>query len=479
MSHKNWSRRQVLKGAGVALSVPWLETFAPRTAKAQAAAMKKRYISLYFPNGCADFWHPTGAGMGDAWKLSPIWEPLAPLKDKVIATQNLTYQAALQKPNPSHGQLCASMWSCVVADPNPANAKNGTTVDQMIAAAIQPTAKTPLGSLQVGLSTLDSYADGRHGAHSRSISWSSPTQPLYKIVSPQGVFDRLVGPGAQPTGMPMATDPLAERRRALKKSALDYIIESSTSLQGRLGKSDKARLDQFLTSTRNLETRVLAMNMQMAGCNPGTRPTQVYGVPSGSFTNPADYNRGKHADLMTDLVVMGLQCDATRVVSYMLDDARSDYAYTFLQARNFTDTGSTAAGGMVSNGNIADGLAGYHGLQHAGDKNNGFATINYWFAQKAADLALKLKASMEGTTNILDQSVITFGSGMHGGNHEGNDIPVVLIGSGGGVLKQNMFAAFPQTELIGNVHLTIMKNVFGMTNATFPMSTGVISGILA
>jgi hypothetical protein len=164
----------------------------------------------------------------------------------------------------------------------------------------------------------------------------------------------------------------------------------------------------------------------------------------------------------------------------MLDDARSDYAYTFLQARNFTTAGSTAASGSVSNGNIADGLAGYHGLQHAGDTNNGFATINYWMAQKAADLALKLKASTEGATNILDQSVIVFGSGMHGGNHEGIDIPVVLIGSGGGVLKQNVFASFPaMSQYIGNVHLTIMQKVFGMTGATFPMSTGVIPDILA
>jgi hypothetical protein len=470
---KNWTRRQVLKGAGVALSVPWLETFAPRTAKAQAAAAKKRFISLYFPNGCADFWHPTGSGA--TWGLSPIWEPLAPLKDKLIATQNLTYQGGLQKPNPSHSQLCASMWSCVVPDANPANARNGVTVDQMIATAIAPTAKTPLASLQVGLSTLDSYADGRHGAHSRSISWSAPTTPLYKIVSPQAAFDRIVGMNP-PTGNNAPADPLAERRRLLKKSALDYIVESTTGLQGRLSKSDKGRLEQFLTSTRALENRIVnTPGMPGAGgaCSPPARPTQTYGV--GMV--PTGYNRATHADLMTDLVVLGLQCDATRVVSYMLDDARSDYAYTFLQARNFTATGSTAGGGSVSNGNIGEGLAGFHGLQHAGDTNNGFATINHWFAQKAAALAMKLKASVEGATNILDQSVIVFGSGMHGGNHEGIDIPVVLIGSGGGVLKQNVFV--PTTNLMGNVHLTIMQKVFGMTTATFPQSTGVIAEYLA
>jgi hypothetical protein len=473
MNRKNWTRRQALKGAGVALSLPWLETFAPRTAKAQAAAVKKRYISLYFPNGCADYWHPTGSGTGDAWQLSPIWAPLAPVKANIIATTNLTYQMPLQAPNPSHSQLCASMWTGVVADPNPNNNINGTSVDQMIAS----TMTTPLKSLQVGLSTLDSYTDGRAPAHSRSISWASPTQPLYKIVSPQGVFDRLVGGGATattPTGTP---DPLAERRRALQKSALDYVLESTTALETRLGKSDRAKLDQFLTSTRNLETRVgsAAVQPTAGGCKPLTRPTAVYAVNNVLPT----YSREAHANLMTDLVVMALQCDTTRVVSYMLDDARSDFAYTFLTARAFTDTGSTPAAGNVSNGNIASGLAGYHGLQHAGDKNDGFATINYWLAQKAADLAGKLKASMEGTTNLLDSTVIVFGSGMHGGNHAGVDIPVVLMGGGAIGLRQNVFAPFPQTQLMNNIHLTIMQKVFGMTTATFPSSTGIVPDILA
>src|SRR5262245_64449578 len=102
MKPTSWSRRNVLKGVGVTLALPWLETFAPRTAKAQAAAAKKRYVALYFPNGTANFWNPTGSGTGDAWKLSPILEPAAPIKQYMTVLQNVGYQPGLRTCNPKH-----------------------------------------------------------------------------------------------------------------------------------------------------------------------------------------------------------------------------------------------------------------------------------------------------------------------------------------------------------------------------------------
>src|SRR5678815_5594458 len=129
MKRKTWSRRHALMGAGVALSLPWLETFSPRTALAQTAATKKRYVVLYFPNGAAEFWHPTGTGSGDSWTLSPILEPLAPFKKYVTVLQNVGYHPALQHCNPSHSQLGAGMTTCTVPDANPGVARNATSVD--------------------------------------------------------------------------------------------------------------------------------------------------------------------------------------------------------------------------------------------------------------------------------------------------------------------------------------------------------------
>ena len=89
MSSRSWTRRQALKGAGIALALPWMETFAPRTARAQAAAAKKRYISLYQPNGTAQYWMPTGMGSGAGWTLSPLLQPLQALKTKLMVFQNI------------------------------------------------------------------------------------------------------------------------------------------------------------------------------------------------------------------------------------------------------------------------------------------------------------------------------------------------------------------------------------------------------
>jgi hypothetical protein len=488
MNGKTWTRRQVLKGAGVALALPWLETFAPRTARAQAAAAKKRYVVLYFPNGSAEYWHPTSTVMtnatGDQWSLSPILAPLQPLKKYVTVMQNVGYLTALQKCNPSHGQLGQAMLTCTQPDLNPAVARAGVSVDQLIANAIGK--QTVFPSMQVGLSTMDSYTDGTHPANSRSISWSSPTNPLYKVINPQAVFDSMLTPATQAAGgMSTAPDPTAARRRALQKSSLDYIVEQSSALKLRLGTSDVARLDLFLTSVRNLENRITNVAATVTqGCHVGARPPQAYSVSafngSGNGKVTAGYDRNLHADTMIDLVVMALQCDLTRVVTFMLDDARSDFPYLFLKLRNFTAGGSQLATTTVSDGNISSGLSGFHGLQHAGDTNDGYATINYWLSDKAASFATKLMGSAEGAGNILDNTTIHYGSGMHGGNHQGIDIPVALIGGHGGALKTDAYLPWPQTQLLQNVHLTVMQKVFGMTSTTsFAGSTGIAADLVA
>jgi hypothetical protein len=473
MKRSSWTRRQVLKGAGVALSLPWLETFAPRTARAQADAARRRYIMLYFPNGSAEYWNPVGAGgTGTAWALSPILAPLQAVKKWVTVVKNVTYQAALQMPNPSHSQLGAAIATCAVPAADPNVAKAGTSVDQVIATSLGTV--TPFASMQVGLSTLDSYPDGRHPSYSRSVSWSSPTTPLYKVVNPQAVFDRLMDPVGKAAGA--APDPLAERRRLLKKSALDFVLDQSKTLQTKLSKSDAGRLEQFQSTVRNLETRVLDTSVKVTqGCQLSARPPMAYGV--GNI--PPTYNRNTHADVMIDLVVMALQCDVTRVVSFMLDDARSDFPYIFLKARKFTDAGSTEQTTSVTNGNIGEGLAGFHGLQHAGDKNDGFASINYWLTEKAASLTSKLEASAEGAAgSVLDNTTIHFGSGMHGGNHQGIDVPLALIGGHGGVLKKDAYLPL-QAPLMQNIHLTIMQQVFGVTMPSFAGSTGMVSELMA
>jgi hypothetical protein len=304
------------------------------------------------------------------------------------------------------------------------------------------------------------------------MSWKSASEPLYKIVNPQAVFDRLTS-GGKAGGQSAADMAAAEQRRALDKSVLDFVLADVGGLQPKLGHSDRQKLDQFLTSVRSLEQRVAEPAMQVGGaaCASGTRPSEVYGV--GKI--PADYNRGHHAELMLDLVAMAFSCDLTRVVSFMLDDARSDFVYNFITERKFSASGSEPTTNPVGS---------YHGLQHAGDTNDGFATIGWWNAQQASALAQKLMAIDEGDGNVLDNTVITFACGMHSGNHDPGDLPVALIGGGGKTASGTVLALdqhhdFAQEQRLADVHLTIMQHVFGCEDKTFGSSSGVIEDLVS
>jgi hypothetical protein len=352
---------------------------------------------------------------------------------------------------PADSHLSGAVLTCTAAHPDPAvpgGLLNGPSVDQVLAQAIAAPGK--LDSLQVGLSTLDSYTDGLPGPFSRSISWRSANDPLYKIVSPQAAFDRIVGPG------PIATDDAAgAARRAADKSILDLVLGHATTVRGQLGQTDRMRMDQFLDSVRTLEQNVAAA---APGCSVLPRPTQTFSV--GNV--PPDYDRNAHAELMIDLVVMALQCDVTRVVSFMLDDGRSDFVYNFLQMRKFTDTTSTLTTGVCS---------GLEGLTHAGSSNDGWSTINRWFIEKTASLATKLQAIPDGAGTLLDSATIWCGSEMHGSNRDGLDLPILTIGSGGGRLRTNQSIDFAQTarqeERLANLYLTFLQKVFDLPIQTF------------
>jgi hypothetical protein len=205
--------------------------------------------------------------------------------------------------------------------------------------------------------------------------------------------------------------------------------------------------------------------MQQA-CMAGTRPTESYGATT---VPPPGYDRNKHADIMIDLVTLALQCDLTRVVTFMLDDARSDFSYGFLDLRTFTATGSTPSAGPMP-------LGGLHGLSAAGDSNSGWATINYWFVQKLVRLCQKMQAIQDGAgTTLLDQSVVWFGSEMHGGNHDGFDLPVLYVGSGGGrlVVGQHIdFASRPLGQDLASVYFTFLTKVFDIGVDSFGVGVG-------
>ncbi|HVZ72473.1 MAG TPA: DUF1552 domain-containing protein [Polyangia bacterium] len=454
MSDRRLHRRTVLRGAGVALALPWLESLAPRLARGQTVTPPRTFVAMSFPSGAADFWKPAAPGSGDAWTLSPILTPLAPVKSHVNVLANVgNYGPFGGHIEPSNSNLGGALLTCTKPKAIDAyNVTTGISVDQVIAQSV--TGRTKIDSLQVGLCTIDQYTDGLPGACSRSISWSAPDNPLYKTIDPASVFDRIVG-----AVKPVGAGPLAFARASKNKSVLDFVAAHASSVQSQVSRSDAARLDSFLTSVRALEQKIATTPSSPAACVAPPRPTGTLTV--GNV--PADYNRDAHANIMIDLVVMALQCDATRVVSFMLDDVRSTFPYTFLMARDFTATGSTPTSRIVSGGPYS--------LNAAGETNSDYATVNFWFVEKLSRLAQKLMATPTATGNMLDDATIWLGSEMHGPNHDGLDLPMVVVGKGGGTLQTNRYIDYAQTtrktERLANLYLTFIKNVFRIPMTSF------------
>ena len=244
--------------------------------------------------------------------------------------------------------------------------------------------------------------------------------------------------------------------------------------------SDRRRLDQFLTSVRDVEGRVKAQGSTMPS------NTKAYNRPAlaasqserrgTDASDPTGYNRNVHAELMNDLIAMAFETDLTRVISHMLDDARSDYHYEFLKQRNFADGTSTELATNLDSVQTG-GELGYHGLSH--NNPQGFATVNYWMMQKFSSLLDRLSApTMADGKTVMDETIILFMSGMKGSSHELVQLPVVLA-SGGNVLKRDYRTTFADQARLADLHLTIMQKGFGMDVAKFGYSQGILPQILA
>ncbi|HVJ16876.1 MAG TPA: DUF1552 domain-containing protein [Polyangiaceae bacterium] len=460
------SRRNVLRGAGVALTLPWMESLLPRAARAQATGLPKRYMPIYLPNGAPEIWRPTTSGSGAAWQLSSVLEPLTPLKAKTIILTNMENHSAFNPEvgnssvEPSHGRQPGAWLTCV--DPGDVRAElgvdeaNNISLDQVMASHAVFKDKTALPSLQVGLSTINSNCDNQPCSNSRSISWSAPTQPMYKTVDPLEVFNRIVGV-AQPSDPNAPADPEVQKRLVRQQSVIDAVLENANRTRARLGVNDQRRMDEFLETVYATEKRVTGVSSGMGGlaCTPFAAPTMTGVTPSEDFAirqTTETYNKGDHADVMNDLIVLAFQCDVTRIITYMLEDERSEFAYDHVTRRSFTEAGSVEESGTCPE---------YHnGGQHGSPDD--FATITWWNVGKVAELCLKLDAIEEAPgVSILDNSVIFFGSCMHGSNHQCNEIPLALIGSGGGLLTTDQHIVYDDRP-IRDLHYTVMNHVFGM-----------------
>lgn len=455
-TRRAFSRRTVLRGAGVALTLPWLESLLPREARAQAAKPRLRYVPIYLPCGAPERWKPPAFGSGDAWALSSVLEPLSALKRHVNVLSGLENGSAFNADGspsvePSHGRQSGAWLTCidaeVVGERLGSRDANGISVDQVIAASAAFRGATPLESLQVGLSSTESFCDGKPCSHSRSVSWKTETLPLYKTVDPQAVFAQLLGAGAGD-----ATEE-AIKRRAARKSVLDAVKASAAVVRPKLSTHDGMRLDEFLTSVRSLEQRVAAAPMTVSDCKvlPGPFPS-VVGMHR---QNSEIYSKAAHADAMNDLIAMAFQCDLTRVISHMLEDERSEFVCDHIQKRVFDDLTSTPVEGFCGD---------WHSTQMGW--RNDYASVVRWNVGKVAELCQKLASIDDGDgKSVLDNSVVFLGACMNG-SFRCNDLPSLLVGGGGGALKTDQHLDLGNRPL-RDLHVTVMNSVLGLNVADF------------
>jgi hypothetical protein len=455
------SRRAVLRGAGAALALPWLESLQGRQAKAQTARQGTRFLPIYLPNGAPELWKPAQTGSGAAWTLSSVLEPLAPLKALCTVLSGLENGSVFNQDGsssvePAHGRQPGAWLTCSNADEVAqrlgVKEANGVSADQVLARALGN--QLGFASLQVGLSTTMSYCDGRACSLSRSVSWASEQMPAGKIVDPHEVFALLTGLADG------GDDDAAKRRRAGLSSVLDAVKESAGVVRPKLSMADQHRLDQYLTSVGELEQRMPPIIPIGRGCEPSPLPPfPKLGPNEERRQTTADYDKGTHADLMNDLIVMAFQCNATRVVSYMLEDENSEFVYDHVTRRKFTAQGSVEDSGVCGS---------YSGAQHG--SSDDFASITWWNVLKVSQLCQKLADIVEADGySILDNTVVFLGSCMHGSNHACNDLPALLIGGGGGVLQTDRHVAF-QNRPLRDLYFTLLNEVFGVGAVDFGSS---------
>jgi hypothetical protein len=406
------SRRKFLGGAGVAIGLPYLESLDSRAHAAVACESAQRFIVGFLPCGIhmPDF-TPTTAGKG--WKPPYILEPFAELQSKIAVITGIDYQDTAEPRNPpgGHGSGTGAFLTLrPVAD----NAKdpNRTSLDQRIAAETAA-CNRPLSSLQLGIKTTGDGCDQAPCSFLESISWTKDT-PLPNITDPRAAFTRIfagfmpMAPGATPP----AVNAEAERRKFIRTSILDQVMSEAVALQKVLGQNDKRKMDELLNSIREVEKRI--QNLGMGGgaggmCMKPDMPT---------LTDASPYQ--ERLAIMLDLAALALQCDVTRVLTFMFARGTSMVDFAFLPS-----IGTTAR---------------HHTLSHHRknpDTVKKLREIGRWEMQQWASFLTKLDSVTEANgKTLLDNSLAYLNSEISDGDaHRKFDMPVVLAGSAGGKLK--------------------------------------------
>lgn len=443
------TRRTVLKGFGAAIALPWLESLgfaAPTKVGAAASALPRRLAFLYVPNGInMAEWTPAGEA-GKLGELKGILKPLQGVKEYVNVITGMTLDKARANgdgPGDHARAQAAFLTGRQPRKTHGADIRAGMSADQHVATVIGD--KTRYLSLELGIEPgrpAGNCDSGYSCAYQSNFSWRGESTPNAKEVDPKAVFDRLFG------GIDIKERAEARAKRELyNKSILDFVNEDAKGLSKTLGTGDQKKLDEYLASVREVEQRIEKVRKLRTGPPPKTNMARPNGIPR-------DWQ--EHVHLMIDLMVLAFQTDLTRVITFPIANDGSNRPYKWI-----------------------DVPEGHHELSHHGSdpkKLEKIKKINTLHVEQFAYFLGKLKATKEGSGNLLDNSMIVYGSGIGDGNrHNHDDLPILLAGKGGGTIAGGRHLIFPKradTPLM-NLYLALFERM-GAPARSFGDSTGVL-----
>jgi hypothetical protein len=444
VTRKVLSRRTILRGIGAAVSLPFLDAMSPAFAASTLPGGKPvRAAWFYVPNGI-DMRHWTPDDEGPLGELPSILAPLQPVRDDLLVLSNLTanWGRPLLVGAGDHGRaLAAYMTGMQVYRTAGADLKLGVSADQVAASVVGKETKLP--SLEIGLEETRQAGNCDNGyscAYAYNMAWRTESQPLPPISDPRQLFERLFGTD-------VAESPAAHARRlAMRESILDQVSGDTKKLEANLGNSDRRKLDEYLTSVREIEQQVQRAEKDNMVVDPGME--KPYGVPP-EFP---DYFR-----LMTDIMIAGFRTDSTRVATIMIGREGSTRAYPEI--------------------GVPDG---HHPLtHHMGNMTmlEKVRQINSLHLQLFAEFLVKLKATKEGDSNLLDQSMIVYGSGLSDGNiHTHDQLPTLLAGRGGNFISPGRHIIYQRETPVCNLFASMCERM-GVRPDHLGDSTGRLAGL--
>jgi hypothetical protein len=454
ITRKHLSRRAALRGMGVTMALPFMEAMVPALTplRKTAASPRTRFAALEMVHGSAGstgdgtrlhYWSP--AREGRDFEMTPILRSLAPHRDYLTIVSHTDIAPATAQSQAEagadHNRSSAAFLTCAHAKMTEgADIENATSMDQIYAQRFGQ--DTPLPSIQLCIEDVGSLTGacgyGYSCVYANTISWSSPNTPLPMERDPRVVFERLFGDGATPEER--------LRRRQTNGSILDSILDKVRDLERGLGPSDRARLSDYTENVREIERRI-----QMAEEHNQLRPETV--LPESPVGVPDTWE--EHVKLMFDLQVLAFATETTRVSAFKMGRDVS--------ARVWPESGVKTP---------------FHTLSHhqnKPDKLAEFAKLNEYHVNHVEYFLSRLKATPDGDGNLLDHSMVLYGSPMGDGSvHNHLRVPLFIAGHGNGTLAGNRHLLCPDGTPMANVLLTLLHKL-GVDAESIGDSTGEVA----